>query len=111
VTDSDGDGLTDGLEVSKGYNPASPDSDNDGVNDGYEDYDADGLANLVEASFGTDPWSFDNLDGDGVADWKDDSDGDGLPDAYERNVSGTSPVFAEGPPPLPSPLDKRPTGP
>ncbi len=51
--DSDGDGLSDGYEVSIGTNPRDPDTDHDGLGDGYElaigtnprdpDSDGDGL--------------------------------------------------------------------
>src|SRR5439155_9500173 len=100
-----GDGLTNLQEYQRGYNPTQADTNGNGVPDGYEDYDGDGLANLMEGVFGLDPWSFDDADHDGIADWKDDSDGDGLPDAYERTVAGLNPVIVEGAPLLPSPLD------
>lgn len=55
MTDSNGDGLLDGLSWSSGINPASLDSDGDGV------------SNLDELAKGTSPLSADS-DGDGVAD-------------------------------------------
>ena len=109
--DPDADGLTNQQEYQGGYNPTQWDTNGNGVSDGYEDYDGDGLANLMEGLFGTNPWSFDNVNGNGIADWKEDSDGDGLPDAYERNVSLTNPSFAEASPLLPNPLDKCPIDP
>jgi hypothetical protein len=66
---------------------------------GSEDNDDDGLANIVEASFGTNPNVFDNLNGNGVADWREDTDEDGLPNAYEILIGsnpsdpGTAPVL------------------
>jgi hypothetical protein len=68
VVDSDGDGLTDSEEIAIGTDPNDPDSDDDGLEDGYE-YD----------TLHTDPTSWD-------------SDGDGLPDGYEvTNSTGHSP--------------------
>lgn len=79
VADTDGDGLSDGVETgtgvwvdasNRGTNPLSPDSDNDGIPDGAEDYaaangsdpnrkdtDGDGYADGTELSVGTDPKS------------------------------------------------------
>lgn len=71
--DSDGDGLTDGMEIAVfKSNPHNPDSvflrDDDGdglpdipnaqanwIVDGDEDFDRDGLSNLKELQMGTDP--------------------------------------------------------
>jgi uncharacterized repeat protein (TIGR01451 family)/MYXO-CTERM domain-containing protein len=66
VVDSDGDGLSDGLETFLGSDPNSADSDNDGLLDGDEpnpsdDHDGDGKINLLDS----------------------DSDGDGLFDGTE----------------------------
>ncbi len=48
-SDSDGDGLSDLLEVDVLlYNPLAIDTDNDGINDGDEDFDQDELTNLFE---------------------------------------------------------------
>ncbi|MBT9557124.1 MAG: hypothetical protein IV100_13890 [Myxococcales bacterium] len=56
--DSDGDGLTNGLELALGSNPALSDSDGDGASDGLEhgplggapsDRDGDGIADLLES--------------------------------------------------------------
>ena len=57
--DSDGDGMPDSWESAHGLNP--------GVNDATEDNDEDGLSNLDEYKYGTDPLNPDS-DGDG---WKD----------------------------------------
>ena len=78
--DTDGDGLTDGYEVFYlGTDPLKADSDDNGVNDGDEDPDNDGLSNLKECELGTDPHNAD-------------TDGDGLTDGDEVNIHGTDPL-------------------
>jgi len=61
------------------------------VGDGFQNYSGDGLANLMQASFGG------NLLTNNPA-WKWDTDGDGLPDEYKVmvNVSTNSPPSAPG---------------
>ncbi|WP_136688982.1 vWA domain-containing protein [Halorhabdus amylolytica] len=99
----DGDGLPDTYERNvTGTDPLDPDSDStvvsgdqadDGVIDGDQDFDADGLDNVDEYAFGGDPLSKDT-DGDGLTDgfelddsqtmpFVEDTDGDGTPDAAE----------------------------
>ena len=93
--DPDGDGLTtfqEWLMNSKGYNPVKWNSfTNSVVGDGFQNYSGDGLANLMQASFGG------NLLTNNPA-WKWDTDGDGLPDEYKVmvNVSTNSPPSAPG---------------
>ncbi len=78
--DTDGDGLTDGYEVFYlGTDPLKADSDDNGVNDGDEDPDNDGLSNLKECELGTDPNNSD-------------TDGDGLTDGAEVNIHKTDPL-------------------
>jgi len=98
VLDSDGDGLTDNLEIQLGLDPFSADTDNDGVNDGLDqtlvappsdddssnnalDSDNDGLTDTLEVSLGLDPFNADT-DGDGVNDGTDQlaCESDGGPD-------------------------------
>ena len=68
--DSDGDGLSDYLEVMvMNYNPNSKWTFNDGRNDGYRDYDGDGLRNKKEMELGTDPTLYDT-DGDNLDDYE-----------------------------------------
>jgi len=82
--DIDGDDLANDVETNIGTDPEDPDSDDDGIPDGYEfehpvildpldgtdavlDYDEDGLTNLDEYLNGTRPDAADS-DGDGVDD-------------------------------------------
>ncbi len=69
--DSDGDGLINALDL---------DSDNDGIDDMYEDVDGDGVADAGETS----PVLTD-------------TDGDGIDDNHEYNIYGTSPIDAADP--------------
>ena len=117
--DWDGDGLTNAEEQNAGTNVNNPDSDGDGLPDGWEassgldplspgdaskDPDGDGMTNLEEYQKGTLPGNADT-DGDGQYDGSDpfpndpnngeysDTDGDGIPDVYDpdfqRNGDGT----------------------
>jgi hypothetical protein len=88
--DSDGDGLTNGMEVAvfkgdpndsdsaflrdgdENGQPDFPNRQDNGIVDGDEDFDGDGLSNLKELQMGTDPLVPQNYLGD--------SDSDGLPD-------------------------------
>ncbi len=97
--DSDSDGLSDYFELMKlGLltDVNSVDSDGDGIPDSEEDHDSDGLTNLEEQAYGTDPLRADT-DGDGLSDDSElrlgtdplnlDSDGDGIPEGDETYVS------------------------
>lgn len=87
LTDTDGDGLSDGDEVSESTDPTRTDSDFDGLPDSWEvlhglnpsnpadaatDPDNDGYTNLEEFQLGKNP----NL--------AEDTDNDGIPDGKER---------------------------
>ncbi|RKG75064.1 hypothetical protein D7W79_21220 [Corallococcus exercitus] len=80
--DTDGDGLSDGVEVHSGRtDPMDDDSDDDGVLDGDEDANHDGIVQAME----TDPTLAD-------------SDADGLTDGLERGLTapqgnGTDPAL------------------
>ena len=87
--DSDGDGLRDRFEERWGVSdPASADSDGDGVIDAAEDVDGDRLSALGEQRYGTDPGNPDS-DGDGRGDGDEDSDRDGDSDAREQDRRST----------------------
>ncbi len=83
VNDSDGDGLPDAYERNwTNTDPTDADSDGDGVIDGSEDPDGDGLTSFMEYRIGTDPK-------------RADTDGDGLSDGQEHSISGISPTEAD----------------
>ncbi len=115
--DLDADGLTGSEEAAAGTDPQDPDTDDDGLLDGFEvdngldplipgdengDLDSDGLTNFEEQTIGTDPAVADT-DGDGLSDGDEvnvhgtdpldpDSEGDGLSDGDEINVYGSNPL-------------------
>ena len=81
-TDTDDDGLQDGVEV-EGTNPTdplNPDSDGDGIEDGIEDANQDGSFDIGE----TDPNDPDT-DGDGLNDGVEDANRNGTFDAGETD--------------------------
>jgi hypothetical protein len=75
--DSDDDGLLDGFEVANGFDPI-------GTDESELDPDLDGLTNLEEQGAGTDPGNAD-------------TDGDGFDDGFEVD-SGTDPLDDQSPP-------------
>jgi hypothetical protein len=93
--DSDGDGVFDGYEVSSGLSPLSRDTDFDGLSD----YDELSQADYVEPGSG-------DADGDGLTDgyegqvsltdiYNPDTDGDTLTDSVEVHTTGTDPLRAD----------------
>ena len=96
--DPDGDGLTtfqEWLMRSENYSPVQWNSfTNSVVGDGYQNYSGDGLANLMQASFGGNMLTNNPT-------WKVDTDGDGLPDEYKAMV-GVSTNSAPPAPGLPA---------
>jgi len=84
VSDVDGDGVPDQLEVRFGASPLSVDTDGDGLTDGFEL--RWGGAHLLPASADT--------DGDGTADGAEDLDGDGRTSLQEQ-TRGTDPLLAD----------------
>ncbi|MEZ5448367.1 MAG: hypothetical protein R3E89_04930 [Thiolinea sp.] len=78
--DSDGDGLTDPLELELGTDPNDPDTDNDGLPDGVEDANGNGVIDVGE----TNPLDADS-DDDGLSDGAEDANGNGVVDAGETD--------------------------
>ena len=126
-TDTDGDGMSDALEIEHRFNPAVPDAtadaDSDGMNNAAEiaagtdprhrDTDRDGIADGAEAAQGTSPLNPDS-DGDTLTDGEElnsayftsfptdaDSDDDGFSDAAERTYGSDPKSAASTPPPVP----------
>ena len=102
-TDADDDGLSDYYEIIVMEHitmPGLADTDGDGVLDGDEDLDLDGVTNIIERDLGSNPLKLDS-DGDGISDLAlllganmgsttGDTDGDGLSDESEARM-GTDP--------------------
>lgn len=109
-TDFDQDGIPDSIELTLTYrkangqwgifNPADPDTDDNGIPDGNEDYDHDGLKTLEEIAIGTNPNLLDT-DGDRLPDgWEDHYDLDPLDASGNNGAAGdTDPNPAEPPNP------------
>ena len=90
--DTDGDGLNDYLEVMiLNYNPNSKWTFNDGRNDGYRDYDGDGLSNRKEIEYGTD-LTIQDTDGDTLSDYE---EVEGIKSKDGRDVYQTSPLLKD----------------
>jgi cell wall-associated NlpC family hydrolase len=101
--DSDADMLPDHFETKYALDPNDPDTDGDGITDGYElivlgteadlaDSDFDGIGDGLELSYGLDPTKADNPDVDQPLEAPDDltldSDGDGISD-WGEELAGT----------------------
>ena len=83
LEDTDGDGLSDYIEIFViGTDPTMVDTDENGVDDGDEDAEQDGLTNIKEVNLGTNLIS-------------DDTDLDGLSDFDEVNKYHTDPTVAD----------------
>lgn len=105
IADTDNDGLTDYQEIHITFTePLLVDTDFDGINDGEEDFDNDGLSNVTEIAQDTNPFDADT-DSDGLSDngeisvhktkpTASDTDYDGLSDSMELTL-GTDPLNAD----------------
>jgi thrombospondin type 3 repeat protein len=88
--DSDRDGLPNIWERDRSLtSPTRADTDRDGIPDGREDPDRDGLTNRQEYVAGMNPRSADT-DHDGIRDGREDTDRDGLRTSFEF-LAGTNP--------------------
>lgn len=92
--DFDNDGIPTWLELFElGSDPLSSDTDSDGVLDGLSDSDGDGISDLSEILYGSGDFRLADTDGDGLSDFEErqlgthpglaDSDGDGAPDSAD----------------------------
>lgn len=80
ITDSDGDGLSDSVELAGCTNSSNADTDGDGIGDGVEDLNHNGLPDSGES----DPCSADT-DADGIVDGSEDANHNGWRDAGETD--------------------------
>lgn len=109
--DSDEDGLDDPSELLIGVDPFNVDSDGDGLEDGLEvddlacggnDYDGDGLADVLDPDSDNDGIpdgveGMGDVDGNGLADFRDsDRDQDGVNDRVDNCPSVHNPDQADG---------------
>jgi hypothetical protein len=106
-SDTDGDGLTDEFEIKYGFpflKPDNRDTNSNGISDSDEDSDSDGLTNIQEQQYSTNPLTADS-DGDGLSDKDEiltyktdpnnkDTDGDGIPDGREV-ANGSDPLVKD----------------
>ena len=83
LDDADGDGLSNLLESLMGYAANTVDTDGDGILDGNEDFDQDGLSNLAELN----EYESDCL--------QPDTDQDGLNDGEEVFTHHTNPLLSD----------------
>jgi hypothetical protein len=87
IVDPDGDRLDSTYELDVTHtDPNNPDSNGNGIRDGAEDPDHDGLSNAGEQRFGTNPAEADS-NGNGISDWHEDSNNDGIPDGLEQDAA------------------------
>jgi hypothetical protein len=96
LSDADRDGLSNKIEVKiTKTNPHDADTNNDGIKDGDEDIDEDGLDNTDELWLGTKLNDADS-DNDGTADGDEDKDHDGIDNEDEDDLAAYSNACAPG---------------
>ncbi|MFU2131117.1 hypothetical protein ACLRAC_01540 [Gallibacterium anatis] len=90
-TDIDGDGVNNADEIAAGLDPRNPDTNGDGIPDGDEDADNDGLTNKEESDPNLNTTTDRNGDGKpDITDGNKDEDGDGVDNKDEKD-NGTNP--------------------
>src|SRR3954447_9800761 len=91
---------------------ANPDQNGDGVVDGRDDSDNDGIPNGVEEANGTSAWTSDT-DGNGIPDGQEDNNHNGVPDSVDWETPATPVVETPPEPVVPTtpPADETPAPP
>ncbi len=85
-TDADNDGLPDATEAIAGTDPNNPDTDGDGILDGVEDANKNGVADQINGVYvETDP-TIKDTDGDGIEDGVEDANHNGIVDKTSTGV-------------------------
>ncbi len=84
--DTDDDLLSDRFEYDNGLDPLDPDENDNGIRDDKDDFDDDGLNNLDEQIYDTDP-SEEDSDGDGADDQEEADQGSDPNDASDDGIA------------------------
>ena len=96
LSDADKDGLSNKIETkTTKTDPRDADTDNDGIKDGEEDLDQDGVGNTNELWLGT-KLNDDDSDDDGTVDGDEDRDRDGVDNEDEDDEQKSADACAPG---------------